>query len=135
MSFVQVQKMNRGGGNTPKLWREVPCLRIGKTTISLNDVFVSAYGIKDASRIHVFIDCDRPRIGIKKCTEGDDLNVAFKVRADDRKKASGAAQRVMATFTCKAIQSRFQDRVGLTFRAILNHGERIIEVDLSEPVK
>jgi len=129
MSWIVLKPRNSGGGRyRGKGWEEFPCIAFGKTSIYLNVQFQEAFDVREGTPLVVLIDKDSGRIGFKKLESGDDSTFAYTARCEKGKRCRSPVLRV----NCSAVAKCFPDRVGDVFRARLNHGERVIEISLTE---
>lgn len=126
MAWEKIKKLRPGSTNAPDGWYKYPCLKLNKTGISFNDHFMTAYGLEVGDFVLSFIDLEGSKIGFKKAGPQDD-------RADGYK-LSGKGCATGAHMANKLITETFSDRLGMVFRAMLNNGERIIEVDMDRPL-
>lgn len=126
MAWEQLERGNGPGGfSRPKQWRECPCVKINKTGMTINKSFVEAF-MGDSSHVLIFIDQVNRRIGFK-VAEGGESN-AYRLSTIHAKKKKGSGSKHIGKDT---FGKKFPDCVGYIFRAHLNPGERVIEVDLS----
>lgn len=132
MSWEQIEKNGIGRGSIrPKAWKEVPCMALNKTGMSFNDQFIEAYGCQEGMLMLVFIDRQGFKIGFRKCDISDGSAVGYKIQARD-----GDGRRGKTNYmSCQKAIKAFPDRIGYVYRARLNAGERIIEVDLNTAEK
>lgn len=130
MAWEVVRKKTRGGaGWRPEAWKQHPCVAVNKSGITFNHQFASAYGVEKGSRLQVLIDRDNFKLGFKRASDSPEDDGAYRVQAH-----SGGGKSLLNVHV-KAVTQTFPDRVGHVFRAMLNNGERVIEVDLNSPEK
>lgn len=112
-------------------WMRYPCVAVTRQGVTFNNLFLEAF-LSDRRSVIVLIDKERRFIAFK--TPGaQDVNdsTVFNVRSHSKSKNSKKGNGSGAALAHKVIPTTFPDLVGMAFRAHLNAGERIIEVDLS----
>lgn len=127
MAWEQIEKVSVGREARSPQWAQVPCVGIAKNSVTLNRVFCEKHGVAKGSRVAVFVDPERKRIGLK-VVEGE-------------KRATGFA---VAFFTADKSKTGRMSVAKVTERFPIAHGHHyvaqspdengIIVVDLFNPV-
>ncbi len=124
MAWETVEKRPQGGGNYGIGWKKYPCVAVHKDRITLNDMFLQAF-IAGANSLMVMVDEEKRLIGLKVPVKDDSYQGAFTIQKPGGKKGNSRS------VACKRVGRRFPDACGRAYRAHLNPGERIIEIELS----
>ena len=105
-------------------WARLPAISLGRSGLSLNRAFCDAFGLKRDGAVEMLVDREGRKIGIKVIANGDVNTTFFRLRRSSNKSRT-------CSITNKAVPRMFPDCVGRAYRAHLNPGERVIEIELS----
>lgn len=138
MAWQKVTKRQANFTRRPADWGKHPCVSIAKTQLSLNPLFMEAFGLRVGDSLDIYIDADRFKIGMKKhdgtTDSPGDMPTGYKI-SGPRNRGNGTPNQQARYISIRAIAHAFPDRIHRCFRASLNPGERIIECDLTEHLR
>jgi len=130
---MAMQVVRKGGtgrrGCTHPDWMEVPCVKIGKGTVTLNGAFVAAYlGIKRS--LLILIDSETGEFGFKLPGPQDEDAYSVQKSASISKENSKSK---LLYVKAGVIGKAFPSHMGKVFRCTMSN-DRIIAADVEHPI-
>lgn len=114
----------RGYGNN---WDKYPAIAVNKGGFTVNAMAAETFGMKAGQYVRVAMHSERRAVGFKVVPNGDSLIGAIKIQPNSGGNKGSKTLKIQ----CAPIARKIPDCHRRAYRAHLNAGERIIEVDLS----
>lgn len=127
MSYEWIKKVSGGRNVRVQGWIQFPAVAFTKHGITFNLPFLAAFGLRRGNRIMFGFDLLSRKLGIKILAQGDPVECGYKVQAN-----AASLDGHTLNVACKGLVTTLPaDCRGRSYRAQLNPGERVIEIDLT----